>query len=392
MLIARIRKGKEGKIRNSYPWIFRDEILSLEGSADAVCEVNIFSANYEFLGKGFFSPSSTRAIMVLTNQDQELGEIFFGRLLQKALLKRERLFKRPYYRLVHGEGDRLPGLVVDRYGEILAVQFRNSIMQKRREMIVDLLRNLLNPKGIYERSDFEMGVEDKIERHTGLLFGEVPDSVEIEEDGIKYLVDVKNSQKTGFFFDQLDSRAFCRKITAELSLEKGLDLFSFTGGFGLNMAYSGAEAICVDKSADDLDRGRVNAVVNRLDKRLQLVQSDVLDFLAGFEMKNYFDIVILDPPSFVKHKRELPHGISLFRRLVESTLPLVKDGGVLGICTCAYNIAVEHLVESIRRSTESTGTTFSHLAITLQSPDHPWLVEVPESLYLKCLWGLVAKE
>ncbi|KUK67700.1 MAG: Methyltransferase small, partial [Mesotoga infera] len=143
---------------------------------------------------------------------------------------------------------------------------------------------------------------------------------------------------------------------------------------------------------DDLDRGRMNAVVNRLDNRLQLVQSDVLDFLAGFEMKNYFDIVVVDPPSFVKHKRELPHGISLFRRLVERTLPLVKDGGVLGLCTCAYNIAIEHLVESIRRSTESTGITFSHLAITLQSPDHPWLVEVPESLYLKCLWGLVAKE
>ncbi len=392
MLIARIRKGKEGKVRNSYPWIFKDEIISLEGSADVVCEVNIFSSNYEFLGKGFFNPSSTRAIMVLTNQDEELGEVFFGRLLQKALLKRERLFNRPYYRLVHGEGDRLPGLVVDRYGEILAVQFRNSIMQKKREMIVGLLRTLVNPKGIYERSDFEMGVEDRIERNTGLLFGEVPDSVEIEEEGIKYLVDVKNSQKTGFFFDQRDSRAFCRRITAELSLEKGLDLFSFTGGFGLNMAYSGAEAFCVDKSGDDLDRGRMNAVVNRLDNRLQLVQSDVLDFLAGFEMKNYFDIVVVDPPSFVKHKRELPHGISLFRRLVESTLPLVKDGGVLGLCTCAYNIAIEHLVEAIRRSTESTGITFSHLAVTLQSPDHPWLVEVPESLYLKCLWGLVAKE
>lgn len=392
MLIARIRKGKEGKIRNSYPWIFKDEIIALEGSSDDVCEVNIFSSNYEFLGKGFFNPNSTRAIMVLTNQDEELGEMFFGRLLQKALQKRERLFNKPYYRLVHGEGDRLPGLVVDRYGEILAVQFRNSIMQKRREMIVGLLRNLVNPKGIYERSDFEMGVEDKIERHTGLLFGEVPDSVEIEEEGIKYLVDVKNSQKTGFFFDQRDSRAFCRRITAELSLEKGLDLFSFTGGFGLNMAYSGAKAICVDKSGDDLDRGRMNAVVNRLDKRLQLVQSDVLDFLDGFEMKDYFDIVIVDPPSFVKHKRELPHGISLFRRLVESTLPLVKDGGVLGLCTCAYNIGIEHLVESIRRSTESNGITFSHLAITLQSPDHPWLVEVPESLYLKCLWGLVAKE
>jgi len=392
MLIARIRKGKEGKVRNSYPWIFKDEIISLEGSSDDVCEVNIFSSNYEFLGKGFFNPSSTRAIMVLTNQDEELGEMFFGRLLRKALLKRRRLFNRPYYRLVHGEGDRLPGLVVDRYGEIIAVQFRNSIMQKRREMIVGLLRNLVNPKGIYERSDFEMGVEDRIERHTGLLFGEVPDSVEIDEEGIKYLVDVKNSQKTGFFFDQRDSRAFCRSITAELSLAKGLDLFSFTGGFGLNMAYSGAEAICVDKSGDDLDRGRMNAVVNRLDNRLQLVQSDVLDFLAGFEMKNYFDIVVVDPPSFVKHKRELPHGISLFRRLVESTLPLVKDGGVLGLCTCAYNIAIEHLVEAIRRSTESTGMTFSHLAITLQSPDHPWLVEVPESLYLKCLWGLVAKE
>ena len=392
MLIARIKKGKEGKVLNSYPWIFKDEIMSLEGSTDKVCEVNVFTAGYKFLGKGFFNPFSSRAIMVLTNRDEELGEGFFRRLLSNALRKRERLFSRPFYRLVHGEGDRLPGLVIDRYGEIIAIQFRNLVIQQKREMILRLLRDIVKPNGIYERSDFEMGVDEKIERHTGLIFGEVPDSVEIEENGLKYLVDVKNSQKTGFFYDQRDSRTFCRTITKELSLKKGLDLFSFTGGFGLNMASSGADAICVDKSGDDLEQGRMNSVVNKLDNKLQFVQSDVLDFLAGFEKKDYFDIVVVDPPSFVKHRKELPHGISLFKRLVEGTLPLVKDGGVLGLCTCAYNIGIDHLVESVRRSTERTGITFSHLTITLQSPDHPWLVEVPESLYLKCLWGLVEKE
>lgn len=392
MLIARIKKGKEGKVLNSYPWIFRDEILSLEGSADRVSEVNVFSSTYEFLGKGFFNPGSTRSIMVLTNHDEELGEAFFRKLLNKSLQKRDRLFDTPYYRLIHGEGDRLPGLVVDRYGDFLAVQFRNLIMQERKQMIVTLLSDLLSPMGIYERSDFEMGVDDRIERNTGLLCGKVPDSIEIEENGLRFLVDVKNSQKTGFFFDQRDSRAFCRKITKELSLQKGLDLFSFTGGFGLNMAFSGAEAICVDKSEEDLERARLNSVVNKVDNRLQLVQSDVLAFLNEFEKNDYFDIVVLDPPSFVKHKKELPHGISLFRKLVESTLPLMKDGGILGLCTCAYNIGIEHLVESVRRSTERRGLRFSHLAITLQSPDHPWLVEVPESLYLKCLWGFVEKE
>ncbi|WP_258001868.1 class I SAM-dependent rRNA methyltransferase [Mesotoga sp. Brook.08.YT.4.2.5.1] len=330
--------------------------------------------------------------MVLTNHDEELGEAFFRKLLNKSLQKRDRLFDTPYYRLIHGEGDRLPGLVVDRYGDFLAVQFRNLIMQERKQMIVTLLSDLLSPMGIYERSDFEMGVDDRIERNTGLLCGKVPDSIEIEENGLRFLVDVKNSQKTGFFFDQRDSRAFCRKITKELSLQKGLDLFSFTGGFGLNMAFSGAEAICVDKSEEDLERARLNSVVNKVDNRLQLVQSDVLAFLNEFEKNDYFDIVVLDPPSFVKHKKELPHGISLFRKLVESTLPLMKDGGILGLCTCAYNIGIEHLVESVRRSTERRGLRFSHLAITLQSPDHPWLLEVPESLYLKCLWGFVEKE
>lgn len=391
-LIGQLKKGKEKKVLNGYPWVFRDELKSLEGETSTVSELNLFSYNFDFLGRGYYNPHSNRAVMVLTNRDTELDESFFQERLKRALAKRQNLYDGTFYRLVHGEGDRLPGLVVDRYDKTLVVQFRNRIMQELKPTIIQSLVKTLAPVSIYERSDFEAGVEDRIERNTGPLYGEVPEKLEIVENGLRFGVDIKKSQKTGFFFDQRDSRAFCRKITANLSLERGLDLFSFTGGFGLNMASAGAKVVCVDKSIEDLELARINFKLNGLDKSAQLVQNDVFDYLGGFEIKDLFDIVVLDPPSFVKHKRELSHGIGLFKKLVEGSFPLIRDGGVLGICTCAYNIGLEHLVEAVRRASENTGITFSHLAITLQSPDHPWLVQVPESLYLKCLWGIVEKE
>ncbi|MGV8103526.1 MAG: class I SAM-dependent rRNA methyltransferase [Mesotoga sp.] len=391
MIVARLKKGKERMILNGYPWVFRDELLSIDGP-QRLGEVNVFSYDYGFLGRGFYNPESNRAVMVLTNRDEDIGKVLFKRRIMRALRKREALYELPYYRLIHGEGDKLPGLVVDRYGEILVVQFRNRIVQSLKETIIETLVEETSPAGIYERSDFEMGVEDKIDRNTGLLYGEVPKRIEVIENGLKFLVDIEKSQKTGFFFDQRESRAFCSSLVKKLSLKKGLDLFSFTGAFGINMAAAGAEVICVDKSVEDLKLAKLNSELNGLDKCVQFAQSDAIDFIGRFEKDDAFDIVVLDPPSLVKHRKELSTGVGLFRDMIKGLLPLVRDRGVLGICTCAYNIGLEHLVEAVRRSTENSGITFSHLAVTLQSPDHPWLMQVPESLYLKCLWGTIEKE
>jgi 23S rRNA (cytosine1962-C5)-methyltransferase len=392
MVIVQLRSGKEGKILNGYPWVFRDELKSIQGDTGESGEANVFSSDYGFLGRGYYNPYSNRAVMVLTNGDEKLGKELFKKRIIRALEKRERLYLEPFYRLVHGEGDRLPGLVVDRYGDVLVVQFRNRVVQEFKDVFVDVFKEVLSPTGIFERSDFEMGVDDQIERNTGILYGSIPEEMEVLENGLRFRADVRRGQKTGFFFDQRESRSFCRSITAKLSLKRGLDLFSFSGAFALNMAISGAEVICVDKSAEDLELARTNFEMNGLDNRVQLVQNDVFDYLGGFEMKDQFDIVVLDPPSLVKHRREIPNGISFFKRLVTGSLPIIRDGGVLGICTCAYNISIDHLVEVVRRSTERSGITLSHLAVTLQSADHPWLMQVPESLYLKCLWCFVEKE
>ncbi|AKI97308.1 class I SAM-dependent rRNA methyltransferase [Kosmotoga pacifica] len=392
MLIVRLKKGLENKLLNGYPWVFKDEIEEIEGETYLGSEVNVFSSDFKFVGKGLYNPFSRRTIMFLTTKDEAIGDEFILSRLVNALSWRKRLFEEPYYRLFHGEGDGLPGFIADRYGDTVVVQFRNAIVELFKDRIVNHLIDIVSPATIYERSDFEMRVGEQIQRNVGLLYGNIPNGpLTIRENGISYLVDIVQSQKTGFFYDQRESRFFARRIVEELGLKKGLDLFTYTGGFALNMAIAGAQVIAVDKSGIDLEFGSKNATLNGLVNKVSFLQSDVFEYLKALEKREQFDIVVIDPPSLIKGKYEISKGIKFLKELVEGALDTIRSGGVIGLCSCAYNLTLSHLIEALRKASAGKGVYYRFLGVTYQSRDHPWVLQIPETLYLKCLWAVVEK-
>ncbi|OAA22154.1 class I SAM-dependent rRNA methyltransferase [Kosmotoga sp. DU53] len=392
MVIAVLKKGKEKKLLNGYPWVFEDEISEVQGELILGSPVNVFSNDWAFVGKGLYNPFSNRKIMFLTTEDVELDENFFRERLYKALEWRTRFFDKPYYRLFHGEADGIPGFIADRYGEVIVVQFRNSIVELLKKQLVNSIVELLLPAAVYERSDFEMGTGEVLQKKTGLLYGEIKTPiVEVEENGLKYIVNFTNGQKTGFFFDQRDSRKMARKIVKRFAFKRALDLFSFTGGFGINMAKAGAEVVCVDKSGEDLEVAELNAALNDVKERMSFVQMDVFKYLKSLEKKEQFDIVVLDPPSLIKRRKELRRGIELLKELVSLSVPVVKSHGVICLCSCAYNLGLEHLIEALRKVSLELDVQYKNIGITYQSLDHPWVLQIPESLYLKCVWTVVEK-
>ncbi len=386
MLIVTLKSNREAKIINGYPNVFRDEVKSVEGDKEEGCICNVFSDDYQFLGKGFYSHSAV-AVRMLTNHDEEINEEFFTKRLKMAKKRREKIFK-DSYRLIHGEADLLPGVIADKYGDFIALQIRNRGMENRKDMLVNAIAKVVRPRGIYERSDFQTTVSDILTKNVGLLYGEMPpDILFVKEHGLKYKVDIKKGQKTGFFFDQRDSRAFVREITPQDAL--ALDAYSYTGGFALNMKKAGAKkVIALDKDRDAIELGRMNAMINGLDN-IEFIETRYEDYLSTYKGPP-FDIIVLDPPSIIKRKEEQKKGLRIFQDIIALARVHLKDGGILGLCSCAYAIDLNLLINALKRAYDKSGKTLQVLGITYQSQDHPWVLSIPESLYLKCIWVKVS--
>lgn len=379
MRIVYLKNGVERKIKNFYPWIFRDEIEEIIGEDGHVS--NVFSKNGDFLGKGFFSESRI-SIRMLTSKDEEIDEKFFFSRIKDA--RRKRPFSDDQsFRLIHAEGDFLPGIIADKYGSGFVVQFRTKGAELFKEKFVNALLNFSNASFIYERSDFETSSEEKLERNKGLLKGSVPDVMFVEENSLKFLVDIPNGQKTGFFFDQRKNRELVRHLPGE----KALDLYTYTGGFALNLAYSGFKVIGVDKSEDDIEIAKKNAKINGLNA--EFVRADSFEFLEGTSEK--FDVVVADPPSLIKKKSERKKAVSILSKLTWLVKDVLKIGGIFVLCSCAYNIDTSILIESIRRGIEGKGLVWRILNVTYQDTDHPYIAQIPETLYLKCVWARLEK-
>ncbi|KAF2956039.1 class I SAM-dependent rRNA methyltransferase [Marinitoga sp. 38H-ov] len=386
MIIVKLKKGKEKKIKNGYLWIFKDEISEITGEKKDGEICNVFSSDFEFIGKGIFSKSSNIAVKILSLKDEEINEVFFYNKFLKALKIRKNFGNS--YRFFHAEADGIPGLIIDKYEKYIVIQFRNKGVENKKNEIISALIKVFRDdiKGIYERSDFETSSEEDLERNTGVLFGEEPpDRFIIEEEGIKYIVDIKNGQKTGFFFDQRKNRVYIRQFSKDAI---GLDAYSYTGGFALNMAKYGAKkVIAVDKDEYALELLKENAKLNGVE--IETVFDDVETFLNN---TNYtFNLMMLDPPSLIKKKTERFKGVQIFKRISELGIKRLDNYGILSLCSCAYQADISLLIESLRRSVENEGIMLQSLDIITQSNDHPWILQIPESLYLKCFWIRVIK-
>jgi 23S rRNA (cytosine1962-C5)-methyltransferase len=376
-----LRKKEERRILAGHPWAYSNEIQEVRGTPGAGDVVELLSAGGLSLGVGFYHPHSLIAYRHLSSEIQEIDRAFFDRRLAEALSLRATLFgDANAYRLVHGESDYLPGLVVDRFGDVLSVQSFSAGMDRRLPEICDALQELLSPAAIVERNESALRTLEELPMRKGMLRGTRHDA-EFTENGIRYAVDALEGQKTGYYLDQRMNRARVRTFSQGRTV---LDCFCNDGGFSLNAAAGdAAETLGIDSSSDAVARASKNADRNGL-KNCRFEQADVftrLPILAG--EGRTFDIVILDPPSFTRSRKSVPAAKKGYRELHRDALNVLKPGGLLVTSSCSHHILPETFLTIVDEVCHEAMRPVQMLEWAGASPDHPVLPGVAETRYLK---------
>jgi len=385
--IVTLLPGFHSRAEGGHPWIYSNEVV-MDTAAKALIPgalVTLRRADMRPLGVAMFNPHSLIAARLLDRDaGRAIGQRFFARRLERALRLRERLYDQPYYRLVHAEADGLPGLVIDRFGAVLVVQANAAGMDRLTPVIADALRGLLSPAAIVLRNDGPARTQEGLPLETAVVLGAVAGAVPGEENGTLFQADVLTGQKTGWFFDQRDNRAF---IAALAGGARVLDLYCHSGGFGVAAAYRGAPAVLgIDSSAPALafaaEAAHRNGVAERCTFRRGDVFAEATALVAAGER---FDIVIADPPAFAPSKRAVPAALRGYRKLARLAAQLTAPAGFLFLASCSYNVGVAEFAEAVRRGLNDAGRLGRILKSSGASPDHPVHPALPESAYLKAL-------
>jgi 23S rRNA (cytosine1962-C5)-methyltransferase len=375
----------ERKLHNFYPRAFHDDIAGVHGDPEPGAVVEVRDATGTLVGRAFYNPAAHIPLRMLTRGDEPVDSEWLRRRLAEAADRRRSIRDTNAVRLVHGEADGLPGLIVDRYGDVLVVQIRNLGMERWREMLVDALRERFAPRGIYERSDVEAREDEGLEPRAGLLWGEIPDPLEVEEDGLVFETSAIRGQKTGFYLDQRENRRRLRGMVRPG--DRVLDVYGYIGTFAIHAAAAGATAMVIDKDPWALQQAERNAARNGLASRITVRLGDALEMMEALLAEGRrFTHVVLDPPAMVKRRTEWERGVR--RRFVEMAalaLRLLEEGGALFFSSCAYPVRLEDLIEAVRLAAADVGCRLVVRDVTYQPPDHPWILQIPETLYLKTL-------
>lgn len=382
--------GREKSLLRRHVWIFSGAIAEVEGEAAPGDTVAVVDSKRRFLARAAWSPASQLSARVWTfDPEESIDDAFFRRRIAAAVEYRKFLkLDAPEggCRLVHSEGDALPGLIVDRYGEFLVVQFLSAGVERFRAEIVAALQEITGAKGIYERSDSSVRAKEGLAERKGLLAGvEPPNPVVIVENGAKYAVDVRHGQKSGFYFDQRDSRAAVAAFSAG---KRVLNAFSYTGGFGVAALLAGAEQVInIDSSAPALKLARHNMEMNRIaPERYETVEADVFTELRRLaEAGEKFDLVILDPPKFIESRAALVKGCRAYQDIARLGFGLLVPGGVLVNFSCSGLMTPELFQKITADAALDAGVAGKFIRRLEQSPDHPTSTAVPEGFYLKGL-------
>jgi 23S rRNA (cytosine1962-C5)-methyltransferase len=385
--LVKIVGGREKKLQHGYPWVQRGEISEVLGAPTPGALVRIVNFRNETLGIGTYNPQSRFPVRLLTIADEPIDRAFFERRLEHALRHRQRVVQDTNaMRLVFSETDGLPGLIVDQYADYLVVQVRTMGMERLRELWLPTLIEQLEPKGVIERSEMASRAEEGLEPFAGVLHGDAPELIEIEESGLLFLVPTDAGRKTGFYLDQRENR---RRLAAQVRPgERVLDLFCYTGAFALYAARAGAHAVGVDILPDAIDLAEVHARRNRLEAHW--IVENAFDWLPqAAEQGARFDWIVLDPPAIAKRQDQKDSLRWAIWKLVYNALPLLTEGGRLVVCSCAYQLSLTEMLDTVRLAATDRAIPLFLEEITFQAPDHPYLMQFPESLYLKCLWARV---
>jgi 23S rRNA (cytosine1962-C5)-methyltransferase len=345
----------------------------------------IQSAVGKTLGSGYVNPHSLICARLLTRRPRTtIDAAFFERRLHSALQLRDSLFEQPNYRLVYGESDGLPGLVIDRYGNVLVVQITTAGMEANRELLLDVLNRMLSPAGILLRNDTPVRALEGLSLQPQRL-GDVPESVIVEEGGVRFEVPLAAGQKTGWFYDQRSNRTAMHKYVPN---KRVLDLFSYIGAWGLQAAHAGAaEVCCVDASPLAASLLEKNVAANGLQQRVRCMTGDVFDMLKVLQADGRrFDVVIVDPPAFIKRRKEVKAGERGYARLNRLALQLLAPDGILVSCSCSMHLPAERLQSILYQSARKQGRPLQILERGFQSMDHPVHPAIAETAYLKAFF------
>lgn len=334
------------------------------------------------LGTAHYSDSSQISLRLLSERPETIDRAFFLRRIAAAEAYRQRVVANSEaYRLVHGEGDRLPGLVIDRYGDYFTLQTLDQGMDRAKTEIVGCLEELFGPRGIVERNDVAVRKKETLPLQSGAVSGEVPDTVLVQMNGLALHADLLHGQKTGIFLDQRENYL----AVARYARGSALDCFTSSGGFALHMAPACDRVEAVDSSEASLRAARLNCEANGIGN-IELREADVFEMLAGYAAAHRrFDIVVLDPPAFAKSRQSLDAAVRGYGEINRRALELLSTGGILVTCSCSHHLSEAALLEIVAKASLDTGRKLRVLERRMQSQDHPVLLTVPETLYLKCL-------
>lgn len=386
--IVNLKKGEGRTVKSGGMWIYDNEIASVMGSFEDGDIVIVHDFDGYPLGKGFINTNSKIRIRMMTRDvSQEIDEQFIRMRLRNAWEYRKKTVDTGSCRVVFGEADFLPGIVIDKFSDVLVVQSLAMGIDRFKIQIVDLLKEILAEdgiciRGVYERSDAKVRKQEGMERIKGFIGEEFDTEVEIVENGVKYYVDVADGQKTGFFLDQKYNRESIRKLCKGA---KVLDCFTHTGSFALNAGQAGAASVLgLDASELGVEQARKNAELNGLSDIVKFECADVFEKLPEFEAAGEkFDVVILDPPAFTKSRNSIKNAVKGYREINLRAMKLIKDGGYLATCSCSHFMDYELFTKTIGQAAQNVHKRLRQVEFRTQAPDHPILWAAGESYYLK---------
>lgn len=426
MLQLTIKKERVGPVRGRHPWVFSGAIQQIPDGIESGTSIQLVDPQGQFLASGYFNSYSQIAVRVWSwNSKEEVDDDFFVRRIKQAYELRRKFVESKEtdsYRLIYGENDFLPGLIVDKYADYLSVQFHNRGIEFWKDKIVGALNSVIKPKGIYERSDVRDRNREEpplaggprgvlAEKHTGLLSGHVPEKVQITENGFKFWVDIIGGQKTGFFLDQRDKRQAIIKYVKDKTV---LNCFSYTGGFSVYALAGGAKkVVSVDVSEPALALAEENMKLNKFPaKKTEFIAADVMDYLRchceeaegqrsnplntgglpqslALLRNDMFDVIIVDPPAFIKDRHKIREGLHGYRKVNEMAMRLLPPGGILVSCSCSAHLSLQDFRFMLSEAAGRAGRTLQILETFTHGIDHPQLVAFTEGEYLKVIFAQI---
>lgn len=386
--VVTLKKGEGRILKSGGMWVFDNEIAKMEGNFENGDMITVHDFDGYPMGQGFINLNSKIRVRLMTRDvSREIDRDFLYERVKNAWEYRKKVVDTGSCRLIFGEADFLPGLVVDKFSDVLVVESLALGIDRLKEQIIEILKEILRQdgievRGVYERSDAKVRQNEGMERVKGFIGKEFDTNVQIEENGVKYLVDVKDGQKTGFFLDQKYNRLAIQKLCKGARV---LDCFTHTGSFALNAAVAGAREVTgVDASELAVEQASKNAILNGVQDLAKFLCRDVFELLPELEKKGEkYDVVILDPPAFTKSRSSIKNAVKGYREINLRAMKLVKDGGFLATCSCSHFMSYELFTETIGQAARNVHKRLRQVEFRAQAPDHPILWAADESYYLK---------